>query len=313
MALILVGIIENIIIKIFYKKDFSISKKTSVKDKSVLKDMKNLMVHKVAGIIAANIDIVLISKFRGLGEVLIYSTYLMYLNALVSLTNKVSTAMIGTIGNIIIEDKVKSHKVFLKFNGLVFFAAMIVVMPFNLFINSFIEIFYGGKVVTSIVTACLFAIILAYSIIRIPLLTYSEGAGLFKETRICPIIESIINLTLSVILVNFWGINGCLIGTIVSLVVSEYFIKPHIIYKNVFNTKVNEYYKQNFKFFIILLLEIVFCYLLSSYLTVHNFHSFLTSIIICVTLTLCVIVIIYKVLKQDYLFDIIKEFKRKKC
>ena len=306
IALIIVGLLENIIIKVLTKKDFNKLPYTKREDISFVKEIKNILVHKIAGTVANNIDIVLISKFIGLNKVLIYSTYLMYANSIISLTNKISQALLGTVGNILVEDKKKAYKTFTKYNGLVFILAILIAGPFNLLINYFIKLFYNGKVEVSIITSSLFTLILIYNIIRLPLITYTEGAGLFKETKICPIIESIVNLVLSVILVNILGINGCLLGTVISLIISEYFIKPKIIYKNLFDVDVKKYYLINIKYIILLVLQIVLCYLAYPYLNVTSFTTFLIYLMVCGIVNLIITLIILKLMKQEYLFDIIK-------
>ena len=309
-CLIIISVVENIIIKIISNKDYSELPDTEAEDKTVLKDVKHLMVHKIAGLVATNIDIILISKFIGLGKVLIYSTYLMYVNSIMSLTNKISRAMVGTIGNILIEDKNNAYKTFDVFNGICFFMALMIAGPFNMFINNFIGIFYDGKISTSIITSTLFTIVLTYNIIRIPLLTYTEGAGLFKETKICPIIESIINLSLSIILIQFYGINGCLVGTIISLIISEYFIKPGIIYKNFFEKNVKRYYLMNIKFIVLLILQIISCIIFSKYIVINSLLMFLLYLFIYVIINLIINLFLYKLLKQEYVFDIIKYFNK---
>ena len=309
-CLIVLSIIENLIIKIMANKDFPEISNTDEEDMSVLTDVKALLVHKIAGLVATNIDIVLISKFIGLGKVLIYSTYLLYEGSIISLTNKISRAMVGTVGNILIEKKKNAYNSFVKFNGYCFFLAMIIAGPFNLFINNFIEIFYNGKVATSIITASLFTGVLIYNIIRIPLMTYTEGAGLFKKTKICPILESIINLILSIILVNICGINGCLVGTVVSLFISEYLIKPNIIYKNIFKEKVKNYYLMNMKFIIIIGIQMAISILLSYHLSFNGLLNLLVCLALYGIINMALIIVIFKMLKQDYIFDILKVFKR---
>ena len=301
--------LENIIIKILAKKDYPELTETKDEDKTVLKDVKHLMVHKVAGLVATNIDIILISKFIGLGKVLIYSTYLMYVNAIMSLTNKISRAIVGTIGNILIEDKNKAYNTFIKFNAICFFMALMIAGPFNMLINNFIRVFYNNKVATSIITSTLFTMVLIYNIIRIPLLTYTEGAGLFKETKICPIIESIINLTLSIVLIKFYGINGCLVGTILSLIISEYFIKPRIIYKKLFNENIKQYYFMNIKFIILLILQMISCIIISKYITINNLLAFFLYLIAYIAINLALNLCTFKLLKQEYIFNIIKRIK----
>ena len=55
-------------------------------------------------------------------------------------------------------------------------------------------------------------------------------AGHFRETRVRSVIESAINLILSIILINFTGIEGVLIGTIIALL---YRTNDIIIYANI--------------------------------------------------------------------------------
>ena len=51
-------------------------------------------------------------------------------------TNKISRATVGTVGNILIEDKKKAYDAFIKFNGYCFFMAIIIAGPFNLVFGS---------------------------------------------------------------------------------------------------------------------------------------------------------------------------------
>ena len=306
-SLIIISLLENFIIKMISKKDYPELPDTNEEDRSVLKDVKHLMVHKVAGLVATNIDIILISKFIGLGKVLIYSTYLLYVNSIMSFTNKISRAMVGTIGNILLEDRNKAYQTFIKFNGLCFFMALMIAGPFNMFINCFINLFYSGKVATSIVTSTLFTLVLIYNVIRIPLLTYTEGAGLFKETKLCPIIESIVNLGMSIVLIHFYGINGCLIGTIVSLVVSEYLIKPIILHRKLFDESVKKYYLMNIKYIVLLILQITSCIVLFNCFQVNNLLTFMFYLCAYVIINMILNLVLFKLLKQDYIFDLVRK------
>ena len=242
----------------------------------------------------------------GLSKVLIYSTYLMYFNAIVSFTNKISRAMVGTIGNLIIEDKEFAFKAFKEFNGFTFLASLLIAGPFAFLINHFITIFYAGKVAVSTITSILFTLILIYNIIRIPLITYTEGGGLFKETKICPIIESIVNLLLSIILISIYGINGCLIGTFISLVVSEYVIKSKIIFKKLFDQKATKYYQMNIPFILLLIIQLTISSILQEYIVINTFLIFITYALVYFILNTIIVLGLFKLLKQDYIFERIK-------
>lgn len=307
ISLIVISIIENFFVRVITNKDFKNIKESNEKDISVLKDVKNLIVHKIAGLVATNIDIILISSFLGLSKVLIYSTYLLYFNAIVALTNKISRAMVGTVGNLIIENKSRSLQFFKEFNGMVFLMALLISGPFGFLINYFITIFYSGKVVVSLTTNLLFTLVLAYNIIRIPLITYTEGGGLFKETKICPIIESVVNLSLSFILIKRFGINGCLLGTLISLIVSEYIMKPTIVFKKLFDRSAIEYYKMNIPFLLILFFQLFISVFLQKYIIINSLTIFAFYALIYFILNSFIILNLFKILGQD---SILKKIKR---
>lgn len=313
ISFIIMSILENMLIRILAKKDFnSIEKNISEKDTSILQDIKDLIVHKVAGLCSSNIDIILISNYIGLGKVVVYSTYAMFVNSIISVLNKISNAFLGTVGNIIEEAKEKSYETFKEYNSFIFFIAMLITAPFCYIINYFIDIFYTGKIETTISIAILFTIILLYNLIRLPLVTYTEGAGLFKETKICPIIESITNLVLSLILVQYLGIIGCLIATIISFIVSEYIIKPKIIYEKVFDKKCAEYYKMNLKYIIIIFMQIVASIILQLNIDISNYLELFKYFIVFCLINLILTMLIFKfVLKQDFLEKRLKQLLSK--
>ena len=63
-------------------------------------------------------------------------------------------------------------------------------------------------------------------------------------------IEIIINLSLSLVLVHYIGISGVLLATALSLLISEYLIKPFILNKHIFKDKIIKYYLENFIYII---------------------------------------------------------------
>lgn len=301
LAYIAISLIETIIILSIFKKDFPQTNKSTESDFSVLKDTKDLIVHKVAGLVASNIDILLISSNIGLAKVVVYSTYYTFVSAVTSLLNKISSAFLGTVGNVIEEVGEESYRTFQEYNGFLFFIAMTIGGPFEFIINYFINIFYDGKVETSIIISLLFTISLIYSIIRIPLVTYTEGGGLFKQTKICPIIECIVNLALSIILIKYLGISGCLLGTIISLIISEYLIKPRIIFKELFKKDVFEYYKMNSGFILALIIQLMFSIMTQQFIKINNMLQLIMFLIIYFIINMIFTILIFYVFKQNYM------------
>ena len=296
-----INVILNTTISLKANKEFKFLPKTKKKDFSLVKDIKNLIVHKIAGIISNNVDIVIISSSKelGLASVVIYSTYNVIVNSLKIVIDKIRLATESSVGNLLYENKERSYKIFKEYNAMVHFIATFLGIPLLFAINYFIDIWYEGEIQTDISIAFLFTLIFIYNTIRIPLCVYTTSIGMFKETKICAILEGIINLVLSLIFVRFWGIIGVLIATIVSLIVSEYMIKPRIIYKNIFHKKVSSYYVQNSKFDVYIIISIIMVVVLIRKINISNLGLWFIISTIVFVINLVATSIYYSLIREN--------------
>lgn len=313
VSLVICSLIANIIILIVFKKYYKKVNFKAKKDFTMLKDVKDLFINTLGILVTSNIDILIISKIIGLGYVVIYSTYNYFVEGIKQFIDKISSSVMSGVGDLLVESKEKALKVFNEFNEFVFFVASIICVPMFVFINKFIEIWYKGEIVTNIVWALLFTMILFYQITKIPLKVFTYSSGKFKEVKVFVIVEVIVNLTLSLILVRFMGITGVLLATVISMFVADWCTKPFVIFKKIIEGNVWKYYKN----YIMNTLFIVFVSIVI-YLIVPTGYS---SLIVCLLLgagtvivNFIVMTIYYIVTKQYsfvYRFGIINRFKRK--
>lgn len=254
ISLIICSLIANGVMFLLCKKMHP-NLNTKVKgDYTMLKDVKELFVNTLGTVLTNNIDIIIISKFIGLGYVAIYSTYNYFVEALKQFIDKISGATLSSVGNLLLEDKKYSLKIFNEFNGMIFFIATVICVPFYFIINEFINLWYEGKFNTTFAFQILFTLILFYQTIRIPLKVFTLSSGKFKEVKRFVILEIIINLSLSLILLNYFGLSGVLIATVISLIVADFIPKPIVIFNKLFEEKPFKYFKMcifNFLFFTI--------------------------------------------------------------
>ena len=89
--------------------------------------------------------------------------------------------------------------------------------------------------------------------------TFRDTMGLFKKGRLIPLISSICNVILSVILVQFWGMFGVLIATGITNLFITTMYDPYIIHKYKFNTSSRRYYLTYLYYLIIFILDLVIC------------------------------------------------------
>lgn len=273
ISLIICSLVANLLIIILCKKQHPDLNMKAKGDFSMLKNVKHLFVNTLGTVLTNNIDIIIISKFIGLSHVVVYSTYNYFVEALKQFIDKISGATLSGIGDLLLEDKEHSIKIFNEFNGLMFFLATVICIPFYFVINQFINLWYQNKVETSAMFAILFTIILFYQIIRTPLKVFTLSSGKFKEIKLFVILEIIINLSLSLILVKPLGISGVLIGTVISLLIADFMTKPFVIFNKILESKPYKYY---------LFCFINFAFAITEILWIHSaFKTVYSSVIEC--------------------------------
>ena len=72
--------------------------------------------------------------------------------------------------------------------------------------------------------------------------TFRDAMGLYWYDRYKPIFEVIINLSISLILVQHIGIEGVLLGTTVSTMTTCWWIEPYVTYEHGFHRSVSHFF-----------------------------------------------------------------------
>lgn len=313
---VILKLISNISVAICCKKiypEYKVNRLTK-KDFEFTKQIKNLLFHKINGLVAYNIDVILISTFLGLNEVAIYSTYNYVINMLRNIIGKISGSITAIVGNYLsVGDTKKSYKLFNEFRSLMFFIATLISVPLFFALGAFIDIWYDGKIQTQFLITLSFAIYMYIYIIKIPTTTFVTSAGLFKETKICALCDTIINFILSLTLIFGVGISGVVFATAFSAFIAEYIMKTNVLYKNIFtDNKPIEFYSKNLKFFVFTLIDLAIGYLIFMNINIMNigmwFIIYLSYFIINGIITL----LVFYLFKEVTFIDRFKHLLKKK-
>lgn len=295
-----IKLLSNLAIYFFFKKQFpEYTVKSEKKDYEFSKQIKHLMVHKINGLISYNIDVLIISKLLGLASVAVYSTYNYIVNMLRQILEKISGAMLAIIGNSLTEDMNKSHDIFYELNSMVYFVAIIICVPLTFALDSFIDIWYEGEIMTSFSIAIVFSIYMFGYITKIPITTYVNAAGLFKETKICAITDTVINFTLSLLLVWKFGIPGVVLATAFSVFVAEYIMKNIVVHKYIFKESVLPFYIRNLKFLAVFLIDLLLAGVLFNSIEFTNIFMWFGVYVIFFIVNSIIIYIIFKLFKEN--------------
>lgn len=279
LLLILDNIIQYIFYKIHYKKYYSYIFKTEIKDKSITKNLKNLFWHKIAELIVFNTDLILISKFISLEIVGIYASYQMIIQMIMTIINIVLNVLRPKIGKFIAENnKEKIFNYWRHLNILSLFSSILFSSCTYKLINDFIILWLGEKFILSKLTVFLILMNLFIQNFRGITDIFKDGSGFFDDIQL-PISEALINFILSIILVQYIGLNGIVIGTIASNILIICIARPIMVFKRCFDRNTKDYIKIYGNYLILVIVSLLSCNFILKFISLKNVNSWFDWIV----------------------------------
>ncbi|MGL6115567.1 MAG: lipopolysaccharide biosynthesis protein, partial [Cetobacterium sp.] len=236
---IVIMMFENLYNYYFYRKhyrnNYKFIKKVKEKDNTIIEDMKNLFWHKIGTLIIHNTDYIVLTKYVSLGVVGIYSSYLIIYQMLLTIINIITPVLTPKIGIFVTENsKEKIYKYWKELNTVYYFIATIFILCAYKLILPFIKLWLGDEFILSSMTVSLILVNLFIHLIRGITDTFKNSCGFFNDIYV-PALESILNLVFSLILVKKIGLNGVIIGTIISNITIILLLKPILVFKKCFD------------------------------------------------------------------------------
>lgn len=244
---IIIMILENFysiyFYKYHYKKYYNYITKTKEREKNIINDMKNLFWHNIGTLVVHNTDYIVLSKFVSLSIVGIYSSYLMVYKIVLTLINVITTVITPRIGYFVTtssdEEKYMCWK---KLQVLYTLLSTIFIICSYYLIIPFITLWLGDEFILQKKTIFLILLNLYINLLKIVTDIFKFSCGFFDDTY-APILESVINLGFSLLLVEKIGLDGVLIGTLLSNFTVIFLLKPMLVFKRCFNKKSIVYLK----------------------------------------------------------------------
>ncbi len=219
--------------------------------KTIFKNVYAMFNHRIGSTILSSTDNLLISFFLGLTEVSRNDSYCMVLNLLRYLAVPLFSSLTAGVGNYYAsrtrEDTCRLFNA-LHFAGFWFYTFCTV--SFFFLINPFISFLWGGQFLFSMPVVFLISVNYFITGIRQVPITFKEAIGLLYQDRYKPLIESLINLFVSILLVRTMGIAGIFAGTFVSMVTTSLWVEPLVLFKYGFGRSVKPFWRSNLKYFL---------------------------------------------------------------
>ena len=257
LLLLLDNLTQYIFLKIHYKKNYSYIYSTKERYRGLHKDIKNLFWHKIGSLVIFNTDLILISKLVSIEIVGIYASYQLIVQMISTIINIILNVIRPKIGRFVSKNlKEDNYSLFKKINLVFFIVAIFFSYVTYQVINSFISLWLGEGVELKGITIQLLMINLLINIFRTIVEVFKETSGFFDDIQ-APILEAIINLVFSIILGIKYGLDGIIIGTIISNILVIMIYKPILVFKRCFDKGVKEYIKIYGNYLILLIISLI--------------------------------------------------------
>lgn len=277
----------------------------------IKKNVSSLFIYKVGTVIMNGTDNIIISKFIGLIIVGFYSNYVLIINSITTVLNQIFNAITSSIGNLVVTtNKKRSKEVYDNLNFANFWLYALFGVCIIVLINPFINVWIGKKYVMGF--SIVFLLVLNFYVLGMQSVTNSfrNAYGLFWIAKYRPIIMVIINIIISVVLVQFIGIEGVLIGTLISRLVTTAWLDPYIVHKYGFEISPKNYYIDYLKYLVIFIaISIILNYFVSMIAINNIFILILIAILVVIIVNVILVLLFFKTSEFNYFYDKIKKIR----
>lgn len=230
--------------------------------KSIILKVKGLFYHKIGGFIVLGTDNLVITTFLGLAVNGLYASYYMIISALQSIIMQCITATTASVGNLLVDNNPeKQFLVFRRIRFINFWLAVLGSAGLLIVMDSFIKVWLGSEYVLGLDVLVALVLNFYFYVNRSAYGVFKDAAGIYHEDRFVPIVESVLNISASIILVKLIGLPGVFIGTFISGLALYCFSYPKYVYKNLFKRNYRDYAFETLSFAIVAAIMIIVSFL----------------------------------------------------
>lgn len=256
--------INNIVLNIIVNRKYpyilkAVQQPITRDEKSgIVKNVKALFMHKIGEFAIRSTDNMLIAYFFSLSIVGIYTNYYLVINTVSVIILQFFNAVTPSFGNMLAKEKeAKTYETFKVIHFFNFWIVSFATISLYNLLNPFIVLWVGEKYLIDDLTYLMIIISFYLTCMRYGITSVKNAAGIFYADRLAPLAESVIKLAASIILVKILGLPGIFIGTIISSMAVPNWIRPYLVYKQIFQEPIAKYLKEYLEYAVITSLMLI--------------------------------------------------------
>ena len=312
---LLQSLTANIILAYYCDKHYSFVK-VKTKEKlhdiqGIFKDAKDLLIGKVAGYVYSSTDNLVISTFSGIVLAGGFFNYRYVTNSVKNLISGMTDSITATIGNYTQEkNKEESYRMFRRYSFIRYAVANIAATGLCICADAFVGVAFGEEYIMQFTVLYLIVVDIFIGIVYGPIAEFTTVLGYFSYEKYINVAGALINIVLSVVLVQFIGVEGVLIGTCVSQVFF-WVSKSILLFKKYFESteKLKEMWKSYIGYVVLAVVQITILHFVkqSFFQGQYTIWAFLVEGAMSVAVSIVAISVCYfRTDQYQYLLDILK-------
>ena len=310
------NIIENICLRFIVIKQFPYIKekcKEEIDEQSkhkIAQIIKPVFITQVADKVLSQTDTILINKFINIIVLGIFSNYNIIIAACKGVFSPIGGALTTSYGGLSVnKSPQQKYEAFLKSYPFAHLTITLICSFFITYIQDFIKIAFGDSFLLSNKTCLIFTLYLYLDLLKTIFYSYQNALGLQKLDQRQMLLQVPFNIIISIILGYKLGLDGIILGTIITLLVFPVRYKGYIIYKKVFCVKSGLYFKKILIDSSISFIILIILFLLTNHFIAETILHLVLKVIIFILIIISLNVLAMSI--NNY--KVFIEFLKRKC
>lgn len=277
----------------YFKPNGTIEKKEQEKIKQRIKD---LFTSKIGGIIYDSADTIVISAFMGLTALAVYQNYFYILNSVSGFIYIIFASCTAGIGNsIVVESKEKNVKDLSKFTFIICWISGFCSCCLLCLYQPFMELWVGEDYMLAFSAVICFVVYFFCRQLNTVFNVYKDASGMWHEDKYRPLAAALTNLILNLILVQFMGLYGVLLSTVLAILCVGMPWLLHNLFAWIFEKKdLRPFIKKLIFYCIMVAISCVVCYLVCSFVNLQLIPTIIIRAIICCIIPNLIFYLVYR-------------------
>ena len=291
---IVITIISNIIIFFRVKYLYPVLKSknkpvlSEETKKAILKNTSALLIYKIAIVVTAGTDNILLSHFFGLTIVGLCANYTLIVQNLTSLVSQGINAVTASIGNLAsTEDNDKKYQIFNVLCFINFWIYGFASIGLYFCSSPLVAVIFGEQYTVS--DGIVLAMTVSFFVLGMQGATsvFRDAQGLFWYGKLRPLAQTIVNLGVSILLAVLTGEPATIFwGTVISRLTTSFWYDPLVVHKYGFQKSVKKYFLRYGIYVLASLVAFAVCFAIFRFIHINQILiDLIVKIVICTVVT----------------------------